>query len=692
MFNFFSSGNKEPVQKTETDLPRPKERLISEKNSQSLSTLPDMKATYLAESELSGSKLGDAVAVADGVALAIAFVSPDLSLDTVASKLRGKLSGAKLLMLTTAGELCRVKGERTIYRPASENRSRVLLQVYSRRMIEAVHTVSVPLPNNDLRAGTVTMTASERVAAIEKELNKVNLPFRVSVNHTFALVYIDGVSSCETFVMQAMLNTGKFPCPYIGGSAGGKLDFQNTYIYDGNKTLQNHAVLTFVRLKHNYRYGIFKSQAADRLNDSFTIRNANTSMRYIESVVTEKGTIPFVDALKDKLHASDMNSLNKALERYTFASDIRGENYIRNLMRIDEDTGKVYFFCDIATGEKLYLLRRTSLESTLSADLRKYEVGKPAPIGGILNDCLSRRLMYADETTHIDEFEGSAIAGYSSFGEISGLHVNETLTAIFFYHVPSGTSFRDDYIDNFAQNYAGCTNFFARRIIGATSYVDSLKDEIIHMMRSYQAKMPEITAAMGSIGECVGNIRQVAGDLSEAMNEQNNMFAALIKENMDIAPKLELLSNNTKKINEVMKVISEIADQTNLLALNAAIEAARAGEAGRGFAVVAQEVRKLAENTQNGLSNSDAVLKLLLTDVNDIESILGSNRGLETRINDFEKDFDDRLKRLRSSLTSGFEEIEHSASSVTELEKLNALAAEKMDGLTKIINGIKMGI
>lgn len=58
------------------------------------------------------------------------------------------------------------------------------------------------------------------------------------------------------------------------------------------------------------------------------------------------------------------------------------------------------------------------------------------------------------------------------------------------------------------------------------------------------------------------------------------------------------LGERSKEIGQIVDTIAGIAGQTNLLALNAAIEAARAGEQGRGFAVVAEEVRKLAEQSQ----------------------------------------------------------------------------------------------
>ncbi len=82
--------------------------------------------------------------------------------------------------------------------------------------------------------------------------------------------------------------------------------------------------------------------------------------------------------------------------------------------------------------------------------------------------------------------------------------------------------------------------------------------------------------------------------IAKAFSFVEEAFAAMDVINKQMHGVLE----NTKKIGEVVGIIKGIADQTNLLALNAAIEAARAGEQGRGFAVVAEEVRKLAEQSQ----------------------------------------------------------------------------------------------
>lgn len=76
----------------------------------------------------------------------------------------------------------------------------------------------------------------------------------------------------------------------------------------------------------------------------------------------------------------------------------------------------------------------------------------------------------------------------------------------------------------------------------------------------------------------------------------------------DMAKTIGQLGESSKQIANIVYIVQEIADQTNLLALNSAIEAARAGEHGKGFAIVSQEVRKLAEQTKNSISEIQSLI------------------------------------------------------------------------------------
>jgi methyl-accepting chemotaxis protein len=137
----------------------------------------------------------------------------------------------------------------------------------------------------------------------------------------------------------------------------------------------------------------------------------------------------------------------------------------------------------------------------------------------------------------------------------------------------------------------------AEALDGTAGALDKSSTDSLDQAQKVAAAAAEASANVSTVAAATEELSASIMEISRQVSNQASIASQSEQSINETTSRVELLTEASTKIGDVVRLITEISNQTNLLALNATIEAARAGEAGKGFAVVANEVKSLANQT-----------------------------------------------------------------------------------------------
>ncbi len=168
---------------------------------------------------------------------------------------------------------------------------------------------------------------------------------------------------------------------------------------------------------------------------------------------------------------------------------------------------------------------------------------------------------------------------------------------------------------------------------------------------------------------------QQADEGRNVVSQTMNAINSLANEVESASSTIKQLEADTEQIGTVVEVIRGIAEQTNLLALNAAIEAARAGEQGRGFAVVADEVRSLANRTQESTQEIQNMIERLQTGAQNAVAVMDNSQKQANMTVEKASAADNSLNQISTSIT----EVSNMNMQIAEAVRQQGMVTEEIN-------------
>ena len=245
------------------------------------------------------------------------------------------------------------------------------------------------------------------------------------------------------------------------------------------------------------------------------------------------------------------------------------------------------------------------------------------------------------------------------------------------------------YISKKVSELSGKLRHSGEQVAGAISQLSVAGQSLSQSSSASAASLEETVASLEEMTSMVkmnsDNAKQAAA-LSAASSEAAVQGE---KEMSELIASMSEISDSSKKIEEIINVIDDIAFQTNLLALNAAVEAARAGEQGKGFAVVAEAVRSLAQRSAEAAKDITSLIQ---------ESVAKIERGthkadksgevLKNIVVSVKKvaDLNTEIATASEEQSTGIGQISKAMNQLDQAVQSNAASSEEIAGTSDEIN------